>query len=286
MAFHPESIPQITKDLKQWDCYKLEVVDGKRTKVPYNPTTGQRSSSTDPLSWVPFTVAEAAYRDLELYDGICFFVTKECGLVFIDLDNSITDGRIEPWAMDIVKQFDSYSEISQSGEGLHLLIDGTKPGAKCRTKAYPHKIEIYDHARQACITGDVLEGHSTIEARQDALDKLYVEIFGEEQPQKATATAPGRSYLSDDAVLMKARTAKNGAEFDSLWKGSLLGYNGDESAADQALMNKLAFYCGGDKEQMERLFSQSQLGQRAKWKDRQDYRERTINTAIEGRTEF
>lgn len=285
MAFYPEQIPQMTKDLQQWDCYKLEVVDGDTTKVPYNPTTGQRASSTDPLSWVPFTVAEAAYRDLELYDGICFFVTKESGLVFIDLDDSIKDGHIEPWAMDIVKQFDSYSEISQSGEGLHLLIDGTKPGAKCRTAAYPHKIEIYDHARQACITGDVLEGHSSIEARQVALDKLYHEIFGEEQPQQATA-APGRSNLSDEDVLLKARTAKNGADFEALWKGSLLGYNGDESAADQAMMNKLAFYCGGDRVQMERLFSQSQLGQRQKWTDRQDYRGRTISKALAGRTEF
>lgn len=285
MAFRPENIPQMNKDLQQWDCYKLEVVDGNKTKVPYNPATSQRASSTNPLSWVPFTVAEAAYRDLEIYDGVCFFVTKESGLVFIDLDNSIINGTIEPWAMDIVKQFSSYTEISQSGNGLHILINGTKPGPRCRRAAYPHKVEIYDHARQACITGDVLEGHSTIEARQAALDKLYHEIFGEEQPQQATA-APGRSYLSDEGVLLKARTAKNGADFEALWKGSLLGYNGDESAADQALMNRLAFWCGGDKGQMERLFSASALGQRGKWRNRPGYRESTINKALKGRCDF
>ena len=291
MAFHPESISQTIKDLKSWDCYKLEVVNGNKTKVPYNPTTGARARSTDPLSWVPFTVAETAYRDLELYDGICFFVAKETRLVFIDLDNSIRDGAIEPWAMDIVEQFSSYTEISQSGKGLHILIDGSKPGARCRRAAYPHAVEIYDNARQACITGDVLEGYSTIESRQDALDKLYVEIFGKEQPQQVTVS-PGRSYLSDEGVLLKARTAANGDKFDDLWKGCLIGYmdpdtgKPDESAADLALMNHIAFYCGGDRVQMERLFSASALGKREKWTSRPDYRKRTINKALEGRTKF
>lgn len=286
MAFHPESIPQQLKDLSQWGCYKLEVVDGKKTKVPYNPTTGKRASSTDPLTWVSFGTAQAAYADLDLFDGICVFLTAASGLVFIDLDDSIKDGHIEPWAMDIVTKFDAYTEISQSGKGLHLLIDGTKPGARCRRAAYPHKVEIYDRARQCCLTGDALEGHGTIEHRQDALNELYVGIFGEEQPQHAATSSPGKSCLADEAVLLRAKSAKNGAAFDALWHGSLLGYNGNESAADQALMNHLAFYCGGDRGQMERLFSISALGQRGKWKIRRDYRERTISKALEGRTEF
>jgi putative DNA primase/helicase len=193
MAFHPENIPDEVKGLNSWDCYRLEMgADGKETKVPYNPTTTQRASSTDPGTWVSFNVAKTAYIDLEHYDGICFFITADSGLVFIDLDNSITNGKIEPWAMDIVEQFSSYTEISQSRTGLHILIDGTKPGARCRRLAYPHNVEIYDHARQCCLTGDVLESHSTIEARQDALDKLYLEIFGEGQPQNDT-TVPGKS---------------------------------------------------------------------------------------------
>jgi len=288
MAFYPEYIPQRTRDLPQWDCYRLEDVDGNTTKVPYNPTTGQHASSTNPLSWVSFNTALAAYTELELYDGVCFFVTKESGLVFIDLDDSVKDGHIERWAMDIVKQFSSYSEISQSGKGLHLLIDGTKPGGRCSTAAYPHKVEIYDHARQACITGDVLEGYNSIEARQVALDKLYVEIFGEEQPQKATAAALGRSFLSDEGVLLKARTAQNGVKFDSLWKGSLLDYNGNESSADQALMDMLAFWCGGDRAQMDRLFRQSKL-MRPKWDEKRGsrtYGEMTIDTALKGSAEF
>ena len=284
-AIYPENIPPEAKNLNQWDCYKLEMVDGDKTKVPYNPTIGQRASSTDPQTWVAFTVALAAYRDLELYDGICFFVTEESGIVFIDLDKCIKDGKIEPWALEIVKNFNSYTEKSQSGKGLHILIKGKKPGKRCSTSKFPHDVEIYDHARQCCLTGDVLEGHSTIEPCQDALNVLYSEIFGEEKPHHAAA-APGLSCLSDQQVIRRAILATNGNEFDALWNGSLLGYNGDESGADLALMNHLAFYCGGDRLQMERLFSASALGRRDKWISRQDYRERTIDRALEGRTEF
>jgi P4 family phage/plasmid primase-like protien len=285
-AIYPENIPPEAKNTTQWDCYKLEMVDGDKTKVPYNPTTGQRASSTDPQTWVAFTVALAAYRDLELYDGICFFVTEESGIVFIDLDKCIQDGIIAAWAAEIVKRFGSYTEKSQSGNGLHILINGKKPGKRCSTAKYPHGVEIYDHARQCCLTGDIIDGHAIIEARQEALDGLYREMFGDEQ-QKSTHARPGRrAELQDDALIEKAMHAKNGREFSALWNGSTDAYGGNHSSADMALMNMFAFWTGGDAAQMERLFSRSGLGQRAKWKDRQDYRERTIEKAISDAREF
>ena len=103
MVFRPESIDSSLKALNQWDCYKLEIVDGKKTKIPYSPSTGQRASSTDLRTWTSFNAASAAYQDMEIYDGICFFVTEESGIVFIDLDDCIKDGEIEPWALEIVK---------------------------------------------------------------------------------------------------------------------------------------------------------------------------------------
>ncbi|MDR1703639.1 MAG: AAA family ATPase [Clostridiales bacterium] len=46
-------------------------------------------------------------------------------------------------------------------------------------------------------------------------------------------------------------------------------------------MGILAFWCGKDTEQMERLFSQSSLGQRGKW-SREDYRRITIVNSLNG----
>jgi DNA repair photolyase/primase-polymerase (primpol)-like protein len=127
---------------------------------------------------------------------------------------------------------------------------------------------------------------ATIEPRQEQLNVLYHEIFGEEKRQQTRPHTNKSHVLSDDALILKATLAKNGTEFKALWDGSILGYNGDDSAADMALMNMLAFWTGGDAVQMERLFSRSNLGQRAKWWDRADYRERTIQKAISKAREF
>jgi len=286
MAVNHDQIPDEMKRLRQWCTYKLETVDGKKTKVPYEVSTGARASSTAPQTWTTFEAALTAYQDLDKYKGICFMCSDESGIVFIDLDGCIKDGTIEPWADEIVKRFNSYTERSQSGKGLHILIKGTKPGTKCRTKKYPHAVEIYSKARQCCTTGDVLDGYNTIESRQDELDKLYTEIFGKEEPKTPIKTTNKRGSLSDGAILLKATISKKGKEFTTLWNGSTLGYGGDESAADQALMNMLAFWTQKDPNQMERLFSQSKLGQRDKWRNRKDYREITIQKAIDGTTEI
>jgi len=213
---------------------------------------------------------------------------KPSGTVFIDIDHCIKDGIIDPWAQEIIKQFNSYTEKSQSGNGLHILIKGKKPIKRCRKNGSP--FEIYDCLRPCYLTGDVAEGLNTIEARQEPLNGIYEEIFSKELEQAregpAQRTPPAHSGMSDDALIMKATLSKNGREFKLLWDGSTLGYNGDESAADMALMNVLAFWTGGNAGQMERLFSMSGLGKRDKWNSRDDYRERTINKAISDARKF
>ncbi|MCK9571141.1 hypothetical protein M0R72_19485 [Candidatus Pacearchaeota archaeon] len=134
----------------------------------------------------------------------------------------------------------------------------------------------------------------TIEPRQEALDALFEEIFAEEiedAKEPRSTSEPAKNNMSDKAIIQKALLAKDGRKFEDLWKGSLLGYtdkNGkpDPSAADMALMNKLAFWTGGNATQMERLFSASMLGKRDKWIDRADYRDRTIKNALKNAKEF
>lgn len=119
---------------------------------------------------------------------------------------------------------------------------------------------------------------AAIKPCQDQLDRLYFELFGqeEERPQRD----PSPSNLPDDVLIQKAMAAKNGEKFKALWEGDISSYDGDESAADMALMSMLAFWSGRDVVQMERLFSQSGLGKRDKWRSRSDYRAKTIQAAI------
>ena len=283
-----DDIPVELKSLKQWSLWKKETRDGKPAKVPYQPS-GERAKSNNASTWCIFGTALTTFQDIGGFDGVCFMMPVEpSDIIFIDIDHCITDGIVEPWALDTIKQFNSYTEVSQSGKGLHILIKGKKTLKRCRKAGSPY--EIYDCLRPCYLTGDVVDGHTTIESRQEALNRLFEMIFAKEleQAHQDPAPKPSSAYssLSDEALVLKATLAKGGNEFKALFDGSTLGYNGDDSAADLALMNKLAFWTGGDALQMERLFSSSGLGRREKWRSRQDYRERTIQKAIADAREF
>ena len=63
--------------------------------------------------------------------------------------------------------------------------------------------------------------------------------------------------MSDRDVVERAEKGKDGQRFKSLYNGQDI--KGDHSRSDMSLMNKLAFYCNGDKEQMLRIFATSGL---------------------------
>lgn len=126
-----------------------------------------------------------------------------------------------------------------------------------------------------------------IEPRQEELNRLMIEIFGEQKStQNQSEVVKPKFGLSDEDVLEKAIRGKNGEKVKRLLKGDLSDYGGNHSAADQKLANELCFDCGGDYDQIERIFNSTKLGERDKWKDREDYRKRTINKAIAGAKEY
>ena len=69
--------------------------------------------------------------------------------------------------------------------------------------------------------------------------------------------ADGLSTMTDRDVVEKASNAKNGDKFKSLYSGADLQNN--HSNSDMSLMNILAYWCNGDKEQMLRIFATSGL---------------------------
>ncbi len=127
---------------------------------------------------------------------------------------------------------------------------------------------------------------------QDLIDKLTAWIQAPADAETArtnghasTTAAPpikgGAASATDDAVVEKCRSAKNAAKFEALFdRGDAHAYHGgDDSVADLALLNILKFWTQ-DAGQLERLFSASALGRRGKWRDRHDYRMRTIGRAL------
>jgi hypothetical protein len=226
------------------------------------------------------------------YGGIGFVFTPEDDLCGVDLDGCLNPetGEIEDWAREIIEELDSYTEVSPSGTGVHILVRGELLEGRNRKGRF----ETYDRGRYFTVTGKHLSGTpKSIESRQEELQGVVRRVFGDSsdpsvnghrEPVGAKPTSePVDNGLSDNEIVQKASHASNGEKFRRLWAGDTSGY-ASGSEADQALCSLLAFWTGPDFGRIDALFRQAGL-YREKW-ERADYRNRTISKALESRTEF
>jgi putative DNA primase/helicase len=114
---------QNIRDLRRWVCWRTEERSGKPTKVPYSPLTGKRASSTGSETWASHQEAVKSCRE-HGYNGIGITFTTEDDLCGVDLDGCLDPetGVIEGWAQEVIEELDSYTEISPSGRGVHVLV--------------------------------------------------------------------------------------------------------------------------------------------------------------------
>ncbi|QLG29823.1 hypothetical protein HUG10_19620 (plasmid) [Halorarum halophilum] len=301
---NPVGVPREFVDVDQWICWREEERDGKPTKIPITPGTGVFASSTDPETWTNFETALEYIRSDEA-DGLGFVFSENDPFVGIDLDDcrDPETSSIDDDARDIVNRLDSYTEISPSGTGFHVLVEGELPEGGNRHGS----VEMYESARFFTMTGDRVDVKpQSVEERQDALVEVHREYVqepsmgGREMSEETThsvdtgaAGLPEESVtevkFSDEELLEKARNASNGEKFDRLWRGGTSGYP-SQSEADMALCCLLAFWTGGDAMWVDQLFRKSDL-YREKWDEirysnEDTYGERTVKRAIDNTGEF
>jgi transcriptional regulator with XRE-family HTH domain len=276
-----DNIPSEMKEYPHWVCWGIEKRDSKDTKIPYSPHGG-KAKSDDPSTWGTFEQAQAYLEQHPNLSGLGFVFADDDPFCGVDLDKcrNPETGEINADAQKMIDDFASYTEISPSGEGVHIIVKGKKKGARARNG----KIELYDTGRYFTVTGNVLDGHTTIENRQEQLDKLYDTLFAKKERQSVSTQSQTVS-LDDFEIIEKAKSAKDGAKFTALWEGDITGYD-SHSEADLALCSLLAFWTGGDYARIDALFRQSGLYREDKWGEREDYRKKTIDAALEQVTEF
>lgn len=280
LNFYPDNIPNELKERNQWILWRLELLSGKEkpSKIPYT-VQGERADTTNSLCWSSFAEALKAYkRQPGAYSGLGYVFSTDDPFTGIDIDGCIDGGKLTDEADEILYALDSYSERSQSGRGVHVIVKAKLNSERNRIGAF----EIYDRKRFFAITGDHLElSPKTIENRQKEVDELCKRMFAIEEPtarlrSNAINVRVKTPNLSDQEIISIATEAKNGEKFKKLYSGDWSNY-GSQSEADQALCNLLAFYTQ-DVVQIDRLFRSSGL-MREKWK-RDDYREPTIAQAL------
>lgn len=167
-----DAIPLELRQRDQWVTWKLiqRKQDKRPTKIPFDSKTGKNASTTDPKTWS--TITQALERLSQGgYDGVGFVFCDDDPFTGIDLDHALSDaGELEPWARPIVGKFASYTELSPSRTGLHIIIRGTVPdgqGHRVDLKktplwiegAHPEAaIEMYSSGRFFTMTGEVWHG--------------------------------------------------------------------------------------------------------------------------------
>lgn len=197
--FKPYQIPKSLQERKQWVMWRVESRDGKDTKVPF-AIHGGPAKSNDPTTWGAFDAALDAY-ERGRYSGIGFMFSEDDPFCGIDLDGcrDPQSGAVSEWASAIIKQFDTYAEVSPSGTGVKLFCIGPNPlggGRKAAVKTpgaggKTAAIEVYDRLRYFAVTG--YRGGKQVEPqeRTEALAWLKQKYFAEVLPDfKADFHAP------------------------------------------------------------------------------------------------
>lgn len=221
-----DTIPASMKQATRWVCWRFEQRDDKWTKTPINARTGGNAKSNDATTWVTFDVAVAAYQRGGV-DGIGFMLGD--GWSGIDLDEHLDgDGRLTPFAEDVLRRFDSYHEVSPSGEGIKIFIHATIEHGHADHKA---GIEVYGSGRYFTVTGQKLNGSpSEVANRQIELLKLLNDV----KPPRTNTNSPAWRTLSenDKALAAVEHISPSRAEGYPSWVNVGMGLH----AVDPALL--------------------------------------------------
>lgn len=268
--------PEEMKALPNWCVHRsfYNKTDGSRKKVIINCNTGKWGASViDSATWTTFDNA-LAYARNNNYEGLTFVLNKS-GILAIDIDKCVTDGKRSQLAWDLLNRTGlSYAERSMSGKGIHIFVKGSLGNSKNKNDAIG--LEAYDTAKFMSLTGNMINDRTKLESSSPALMQYLGEKLGEKTAVRSYAK-PITSTASDDDVLAQIRhSAKKGELFEKLYSG--VDVMGNHSVSDMLLLNILAFFTKCDSNQTERLFRSSGLYRPEKG---DNYISRSVNKAIE-----
>lgn len=290
------SVPATLKAEKRWLAFQLtwNAETGKFEKKPFNPSTGKVTNDHEQST----SFADAlAFISSQNNFVLGFYVEKP--YVGIDLDGcrDKENGLIADWAFAIIKELDSYAEVSPSGTGVRIIVEGEKPGEYCRRGS----VEIYSKVRGVTITGlQIAETPNTVNRRD--ISQLYERmtagdyVFTSSEAKTKTESTPKQpgppAQIQSDAslIITNKLTLLTMGSFTENAKPFIVsdGHNSleydSQSEAIAALLSCLAFKHDGDANKIEEDYYESNLSEISKWKG--DKWERLGKTEIAKAIEF
>ena len=148
--------PQFPDELKALPRWVL----WKSTKIPFDPKTGNAADTTDSSTWSDYSTAVARCAG---YAGVGLVIGPPFCAIDLDKCRNAGSGETEAWAEAIIKEVNSYAELSPSGTGFHIWICGDLPEGRRRAG----RVEMYNERRYFTTSGLHVAGTPLTVERRD-----------------------------------------------------------------------------------------------------------------------
>lgn len=284
----------VPKKNKDGNIELLANGDVKYTKLPINPQTGKMAKSNDSRTW-SFLGTTIARQEKFKYDGIGIMLGN--GLVGIDLDHVLLDSSPNKANIDnIVKTLNSYTELSPSKTGIHILLrveDKDKILVSKRTEVNGDSFEFYKSDRFFTLTGnkyktsdgktyDSLRTINALELKEILKNTLNLDLEkGYSSQTKNISTEKykglnvkdihmkylnenypsiGSQGLSNAKIIEYISKEPDGNKYMQILAGGIIG---DQSSIDFNICRKLAFYTDSPRQMNEIIINSGLV--RDKW---------------------
>jgi primase-polymerase (primpol)-like protein len=117
------------KQLPIWLCWNYIIKDGKKTKKPCSVSGGATGTNKEYAHTLETYDTARKAADDNGYCGVGFVIPE--GYFFLDIDHKALE---DPFVQTLLNRFDSYTEYSVSGNGIHIY-------GKCNISKLPTFID-------------------------------------------------------------------------------------------------------------------------------------------------
>jgi hypothetical protein len=256
------NVPKELQDLPQW---AITVGTDKAPKTWDTHTNALHLASvTNPSTWLSFSNSVslaahiAATTQQQTYIGFIFTANDPYGC--IDLDNKTQNPDREVEFQEIIRRACSYTEVSLSGKGYHIVVKGNiGKGLRNDSKG----VELYTQERFIIFTNVVYLNKDIING-DDILSKLAAHM----RPSTPQLDLPNpEAFDPDPVVINKIQKSGSALKFNDHFENDWSTHSeqwqekykySSASEADAALSMIITFYTQ-NQQQAERIFKLSAL---------------------------
>ena len=183
--------PYSMVEREQWMNWYYKVVEGRRNKIPgtLKSDVGVVSKWSKQENWRAFDDSLRYLDKVPDFEGVTYILSEDDPFVVFDGDDlrDPETGELHSDFEKLIVKSESYTDISTSGEGAHVIVRGEIPTNDLSIPLRDSqgfesaKVEVFDRSRHIVMTGEHVKGTpTTIEDGQEVIDDLF-ERWGETQ---------------------------------------------------------------------------------------------------------